>query len=88
MPDRVLPCLEKSTRYANYGYFRFGNEITVIRPFFWKEDDEHGKEPSPKELSAIISKAKETGAKVIFVQPQFSEKSAAVIFSWRRPALP
>ena len=38
-----------------------------------------GKEPSPKELSAIISKAKETGAKVIFVQPQFSEKSAAVI---------
>lgn len=38
-----------------------------------------GKEPSPKELSAIISKARETGAKVIFVQPQFSEKSAAVI---------
>lgn len=38
-----------------------------------------GKEPSPKELSAIIAKAKETGAKVIFVQPQFSEKSASVI---------
>lgn len=38
-----------------------------------------GKEPSPKDLGHIIAVGKKTGSKVIFVQPQFSEKSAAVI---------
>lgn len=38
-----------------------------------------GKEPSPRELAGIIELGREIGAKVIFVQPQFSEKSAAVI---------
>ncbi len=28
----------ESTRYANYSKDKFGNEITVIKPFFWKED--------------------------------------------------
>jgi len=38
-----------------------------------------GKEPSPRDMMRIIAMAKKTGARVIFVQPQFSEKSAAVI---------
>ena len=38
-----------------------------------------GKEPSPRDMARIIAMGKETGAKVVFVQPQFSEKSAAVI---------
>lgn len=38
-----------------------------------------GKEPSPKDMERIIAIGRETGAKVIFVQPQFSEKSASVI---------
>jgi len=29
---------QESTRYANYAKDKFGNEITVIKPFFWKED--------------------------------------------------
>jgi zinc transport system substrate-binding protein len=38
-----------------------------------------GKEPSPRDMARIIAMGKETGAKVVFVQPQFSEKSANVI---------
>ena len=38
-----------------------------------------GKEPSAAELGEIISHAKEEGVKIIFVQPEFSEESAAVI---------
>ena len=38
-----------------------------------------GKEPSPKDMARIIAMGKKTGARVVFVQPQFSEKSANVI---------
>lgn len=38
-----------------------------------------GKEPSPKDMMRIIAMGKKTGARVVFVQPQFSEKSASVI---------
>ncbi len=38
-----------------------------------------GKEPSPKEMAQIIAMGRETGARVVFTQPQFSEKSARTI---------
>lgn len=38
-----------------------------------------GREPSPAALHKLIEHAKHAGIKVIFVQPQFSEKSAATI---------
>ncbi len=38
-----------------------------------------GKEPSPKDMARIISEGREEGVRVVFVQPQFSEKSAQVI---------
>ncbi len=38
-----------------------------------------GKEPSARHLSRVIKRAKEEGIKVIFVQPQFSRKSADTI---------
>jgi len=38
-----------------------------------------GKEPTPKELFNLISRAKKAGIKVIFVEPQFSKKSAQVL---------
>ena len=38
-----------------------------------------GKEPTPKELRDLINHAKELNIKVIFVQPQFSVKSAKTI---------
>ncbi len=38
-----------------------------------------GKEPSPKQLARLIDGARKDGVKVIFVQPQFSRRYAAVI---------
>jgi len=38
-----------------------------------------GKEPSAKQLARLIDIAKEDGVKVIFVQPQFSKKSAEAL---------
>ena len=38
-----------------------------------------GKSPKPAQLKGLIDHAKERGIKVIFVQPQFSTKSAALI---------
>lgn len=38
-----------------------------------------GKEPKPEQLKALILQSKKDGIKVIFVQPQFSMKSAEII---------
>lgn len=38
-----------------------------------------GKEPSPKQLSHLITQAKKDGVRVIFVQPQFSTKDAEAV---------
>jgi thymidylate synthase (FAD) len=35
---RLSSFSQESTRYANYSKEKFGNEITVISPFFWKEN--------------------------------------------------
>jgi len=37
---RLASYSQESTRYANYSHDRFGNEITVIKPFFWAEDSQ------------------------------------------------
>jgi zinc transport system substrate-binding protein len=38
-----------------------------------------GKSPGPRQLSALVARAKTEGVKVIFVQPQFDPKSAEAI---------
>ncbi|RJQ49248.1 MAG: cation ABC transporter substrate-binding protein [Desulfobacteraceae bacterium] len=38
-----------------------------------------GKDPKPAQLKALIEHAREKGIKVVFVQPQFSAKSAEVV---------
>ncbi len=35
---RLAAFSQESTRYANYAGEKFGQEITVIKPFFWPED--------------------------------------------------
>ena len=35
---RLAAYSQESTRYANYSMNKFGNEITVIKPYFWPED--------------------------------------------------
>ncbi len=37
---RLASYSQESTRYANYSKDKFGNEITVIKPFFWEEGSE------------------------------------------------
>jgi len=59
--------------HPSYGYFakRYNLEQIAI--------EVSGKEPKPSELATIIKEAKEENAKVIFVAPQFSQKSAVSI---------
>lgn len=37
---RIASYSQESTRYCNYNKEKFGNELTLIRPCFWKEDEE------------------------------------------------
>jgi thymidylate synthase (FAD) len=37
---RLANYTQESTRYCNYAKGKFGNEITVIKPCFWDENDE------------------------------------------------
>jgi len=56
-----------------WGYF--ANTYGLIQVPIEKE----GKEPGPRALAALIDQAKREKVKVVFVQPQFSEKSAAEV---------
>jgi len=66
-----------------------GETIFVFHPAFGYFTDEYGlkqaaietggKEPSPFELEAVIKKARAEKVKVIFVQAEFSQKSARAI---------
>lgn len=35
---RIASYSQESTRYCNYSKDKFGNELTFIKPLFWKED--------------------------------------------------
>lgn len=59
--------------HPSFGYFakRYGLHQEAV--------EVEGKSPSPRQLSALISEAKEEGIKVIFVQPQFDQRGPATI---------
>ncbi|PWG64333.1 metal ABC transporter solute-binding protein, Zn/Mn family [Spiribacter halobius] len=56
--------------HPSWGYFadRYGLEQLPI--------ELEGKEPGPASLARVVNQAREAGVRVIFVQPQFSERSA------------
>lgn len=56
--------------HPSWGYFadRYGLEQLPI--------ELEGKEPGPASLARVVDRAREAGVRVIFVQPQFSERSA------------
>ena len=58
-----------------YGYFadRYGLKQTAV--------EIEGKEPSARQLAAFIEMARDDSVKVIFVQPQFSTKTAETVAS-------
>ena len=59
--------------HPSWGYFanRYSLEQVAI--------EVQGKEPKPKELIELIKDAKEHEIKIVFVAPQFSQKSAKII---------
>jgi zinc transport system substrate-binding protein len=59
--------------HPSWGYFAkaFGLEQVPI--------EIEGKEPKPAQLKELIHQAREHGIKVVFVQPQFSAKSAEMV---------
>ena len=56
-----------------FGYFaeRYGLRQVAV--------EMEGKEPSPRQLADLVALARESGTRVVFVQPQFSTKSAEAI---------
>ena len=59
--------------HPSWGYFanRYSLEQVAI--------EVQGKEPKPKELIELIEDAKKHEIKIVFVAPQFSQKSAKII---------
>lgn len=66
-----------------------GRKLYVFHPAFGYFADAYGliqvsieiegKEPGPRQLASLIRAARRDGVKVLFVQPQFSSKSAAAV---------
>ena len=74
--DRILKPLQGQKIYVfhpAFGYFAqsYGLEQTAI--------EVEGKEPSARQLSEFINKARAENVKIIFVQPQYSRKNAKAI---------
>lgn len=59
--------------HPSWGYFAKEYNLTQIAV------EAGGKEPKPKEMIHIINEAKEERVRVIFTQPEFSDKSAKII---------
>jgi len=59
--------------HPSWGYFARDYDLTMIAV------EIEGKEPSVSDMIHLVKTAKENDIKVIFVQPQFSTKSAEVI---------
>lgn len=58
---RIASYSQESTRYCNYSSGKFGNEITVIAPFFWSENSllykiwEHTCQGAEAEYNSLIA---------------------------------
>jgi len=61
---RLASYTQESTRYCNYTKGKFGNEITVIEPCFWSQDDEKYKvwKHTLEQMEAGYNKLIELGA--------------------------
>lgn len=59
--------------HPSWGYFARDFDLTQI-PI-----EQLGREPGPKALAALVREAREDGVKVIFVQPQMSDRQAKTL---------
>lgn len=72
----VLEFMKGSTFFVYHPAFGyFADRYGLIQ----KAIETGGKEPTPKQLESIIQEAKDDNVSFLFVQPEFSEKSARVI---------
>lgn len=73
----ILKEIKPKTRFMvfhpSWGYFADAYKLTQVAV------EVEGKSPKPKEMISIINEAKEEKVKVIFTQPEFSDKSAKII---------
>lgn len=62
---RLASYSQESTRYCNYAKDKFGNELTLIRPSFWKDDPEKYAlwESAMKTIEETYNRLIESGAK-------------------------
>lgn len=71
----AFPKKEYVSFHPAWAYFdrRYGlRTIAVVIP-------SPGKEPSPRHLEEVVDEIRKTGAKAVFIEPQFSPKAAEVI---------
>jgi len=71
--DDIKPKSKFMVFHPSWGYFAHEYGLTQVAV------EVEGKKPKPKELITIIEEAKEENVKVIFTQPEFSDKSAQII---------
>lgn len=74
--------MQKLQPYAGHSFYTFHPAFGYLaRAYNLKQKaiEVEGKEPSTRQLTNIITKAKKDGVKIIFTQPQFSDKSARAI---------
>ena len=74
--SKILSPLKGSRFYVYHPAFGyFGDSYGLIQVAVEME----GKEPSPKQLSRLIDRAKKDGVRVLFVQPQYAKGNAEAI---------
>lgn len=73
----ILKSIKPKTKFMvfhpSWGYFADAYDLIQVAV------EVQGKSPKPKEMITIINEAKEEKVKVIFTQPEFSDKSAKII---------
>ncbi len=62
---RIASYSQESTRYCNYSFDKFGNEITFIEPCYWEEGSKEYKiwEKQMQDVEAVYFELLEHGAK-------------------------
>lgn len=70
--DALAPCRGRTlfVFHASYGYFADAYGLTQIAV------EVAGKEPTPRQLAALVERARTSGARAIFVEPQYPSATA------------
>ncbi|MEM9281707.1 MAG: zinc ABC transporter substrate-binding protein [Verrucomicrobiota bacterium] len=72
----MLAPLKGSSFYVYHGAFAY---FAAAYDLEQKAVEIQGRRPTPKELTSLVTKAKEEGVKAVFVQPQFDQSSAVAL---------